>query len=85
MQRTTPERRNVARHWTLKRTHIALQGHAATIDCSTVLNLSDEGACLKVESAIGIPDSFDLVLDHAFVGNCRVTWRKVTRIGVAFA
>jgi hypothetical protein len=40
MQRTTPERRNVARHWTLKSAHIALKGHAATIDC-TVLNLSD--------------------------------------------
>ena len=50
-----------------------------------VLSLSDRGACLKVESPIGIPEAFDLVLDHAFVGNCRVTWRKATQIGVEFA
>ena len=84
MEKPTQERRNVARHRALKRAQIVFKGHEAVIDC-VVVNLSDRGACLKVESPIGIPDSFDLVLDHAFVGNCRVTWRKVTRIGVAFA
>ncbi len=84
MQRTSPERRNVARHWTLKKAHIALKGHAATIDC-TVLNLSDGGALLGVESPIGIPDSFDLVLDHAPVRNCLVMWRQAAQIGVEFA
>jgi hypothetical protein len=84
MEKPTRERRNVARRRALKRAQIVFKGHEAVIDC-VVVNLSDRGACLKVESAIGIPDSFDLVLDHAFVGNCRVTWRKVTRIGVAFA
>jgi hypothetical protein len=72
----------------LKRAHITFKGHAAAIDC-TVRNLSDRGACLKVESPIGIPDSFDLVLDHASahtsVRNSRVTWRKATQIGVEFA
>jgi hypothetical protein len=47
--------------------------------------MSNRGACLNVESSIGIPDSFDLVLDHASVCNCRVTWRKATQIGVEFA
>jgi hypothetical protein len=37
-----------------------------------------------VESPIGIPNSFDLVLDHVFVRNCLVTWRKATQIGVEF-
>jgi hypothetical protein len=54
------------------------------IDC-TVSNLSDRGARLKVESPIGIPDTFDLVLDNAPVRCCRVTWRKATQIGVEFA
>jgi hypothetical protein len=54
------------------------------IDC-VVRNLSDGGACINVDSSIGIPDSFDLLLDHASVGNCRVTWRKATQIGVKFA
>ena len=56
----------------------------ATIDC-TIRNLSDRGACLNVESYVGIPDIFDLVLDNAPVRGCRVTWRKATQIGVEFA
>jgi len=62
---------------------ITFKGRSATIDC-TVLNLSDLGACLKVESPIGIPDTFDLVLYNAPVRSCRVTWRSATQIGVAF-
>jgi len=63
----------------------ASPSRAAGRDRFTVLNLSDLGACLKVESPIGIPDSFDFVLDHAPVRSCRVTWRKATQIGVTFA
>jgi hypothetical protein len=59
---------------------IAFKDHGATIDC-TVRNLSNRGACLNVECSIGIPDSFDLVLDHASVRDCRVTWRKARQIG----
>jgi hypothetical protein len=45
------ERRNEARRprRALKRARIVFKGRCATIDC-TVLNLSDLGACLKVES-----------------------------------
>ena len=83
MEKPTQERRNVARHRALKRAQIVFKGHAATIDC-TVRNLSDRGACLNVESYIGIPDTFDLVLYNAPVRSCRVTWRSATQIGVAF-
>jgi hypothetical protein len=68
----------------LKKARITYMGRRATIDC-TVLNLSDRGACLEVASPFGIPDSFDLVLDHAPVHSCHVTWRKATQIGVEFA
>jgi hypothetical protein len=68
----------------LKGAQIVFKGREAVIDC-VVRNLSDGGACLNVDSSIGIPDAFDLMLDHAFVGNCRVTWRKATQIGVKFA
>jgi hypothetical protein len=37
-----------------------------------------------VASPIGVPDTFDLVLDDASVRHCCVTWRKATQIGVAF-
>jgi hypothetical protein len=82
MEKPTQERRNVARHRALKRAQIVFKGHEAVIDC-TVRHLSDGGACLNVECSIGIPDSFDLMLDHASV-RCRVAWRKVTQIGVKF-
>jgi PilZ domain len=77
------ERRNNGRHRVLKGARIALNGRSAAIDC-TVRNLSDRGACLNVDSPVGIPDSFDLVLAHASVRNCRVAWRKATQIGVEF-
>jgi hypothetical protein len=49
-----------------------------------VRNLSAGGACLIVETPIGIPDSFDLLLDQASVRHCRVVWRKATQIGVNY-
>ena len=84
MEKPTQERRNEARRRVLKRAHIAFNGHMAVIDC-VVRNLSDRGACLNVESPVGIPDTFDLVIDRASVRNCRVTWRTATQIGVEFA
>ena len=77
-------RNETRRRRALKRARITFKGRWATIDC-TVRNLSNRGACLNVESSIGIPNSFDLVLDHAPVRSCRVTWRKATQIGVEFA
>jgi hypothetical protein len=86
MDNPKQERRNEARRprRACNRARIAFKDRWATIDC-TVRNLSDRGACLNVESYIGIPDTFDLVLDNAPVRSCRVTWRKATQIGVAFA
>ena len=50
-----------------------------------VRNLSQTGAMLEVESVIGIPDEFTLLIEHDhFRRNCRVVWRRPTRIGVEF-
>jgi diguanylate cyclase (GGDEF)-like protein len=83
LEKPAQERQNEVRHRVLKKAQIVFKGHGAVIDC-VVCNLSDWGACLNVESPIGIPDSFDLVVDNATVGNCRVTWRKARQIGVEF-
>ena len=83
MDEPTQERRNVTRQRVLKGAQITFMGRGAAIDCA-VRNLSGGGACLKVASPIGVPDTFDLVLDDASVRHCRVTWRKATQIGVAF-
>jgi hypothetical protein len=58
MDKPKQERRNEARRRrALKRARIIFNDRWATIDC-TVSNLSDRGACLNVESPIGIPDTF---------------------------
>jgi hypothetical protein len=47
--------------------------------------VSGYGANLEVESQIGIPNSFDLVIDTEHGGHhCHVVWRKARRIGIAF-
>lgn len=50
-----------------------------------VRNLSGTGACLEVESPLGIPESFDLMItsDHV-LHHCKLVWRSAHRIGVAF-
>jgi PilZ domain len=83
MEKPTQERQNHLRQRVLKRAQIVFKGHDAVIDC-VVLNLSDGGACLKVESPVGIPNTFHLMLDRASLRNCRVVWRKATRIGIQF-
>ena len=59
-------------------------GVAAAIDC-IIRNMSEYGAALEVESPVGIPDQFTLLIKPESVKrNCRVIWRSAKRIGVAF-
>jgi hypothetical protein len=54
------------------------------LDC-LVRNMSVSGANLEVESQIGIPSSFELVINAEHSNHhCHVVWRKARRIGVAF-
>jgi hypothetical protein len=79
-----PEHRKEPRHRTLKAARIAFSDHRSVIDC-LVRNLSDHGACLNIETTLGIPDSFDLILaDDRSVRACRVMWRNDKQIGVEF-
>jgi hypothetical protein len=76
------EKRIAPRHRVLKAGTIEFGGGA--IDC-TVRNMSSTGALLEVNSPIGIPGKFTLVLpaDGHHVA-CRVAWQKQKRIGVVF-
>ena len=58
---------------------------AGAIDC-VVRNLSERGAALEVESPIGIPQTFDLVIvaDRSRKRS-QVVWRKEKRLGVRFS
>jgi hypothetical protein len=56
----------------------------AGIDC-TVRNVSETGALLEIESPVGIPNNFTLVISKDGVKRpCRVAWRSARRIGVRF-
>jgi hypothetical protein len=50
-----------------------------------VRNLSQTGAMLELETVIGIPDDFTLLIasDHS-MRQCRVVWRQPKRLGVEF-
>lgn len=77
------EDRTALRKRVLKAGEIEFGGGA--IDC-TVRNLSDTGAALSVESPVGIPAEFNLVIVSDNVNRrCRVVWRKDNRIGITFA
>jgi hypothetical protein len=82
-ERVMQERRSNPRRRVLKAGRIAF-GRAGGFDCM-IRNLSDKGACLEVESPVGIPDSFTLVVPHdAIMRHVHVQWRQAKRIGVVF-
>lgn len=58
---------------------------AGAVDC-VVRNLSETGAALEVESPIGIPQTFDLIIiaDRSRKRS-QVVWRKERRLGVRFS
>jgi hypothetical protein len=79
---TLMNNRSNERHQVRKAGTISFQGSG--IDC-TIHNISIGGANLEVESHIGIPNSFDLMIDaENGTQRCHVVWRRERRIGVAF-
>jgi hypothetical protein len=78
------ERRQVQRTRVLKDAKILLKNSSALLDC-TILNLTNMGSCLSLESSTSIPNSFDLTLDRAISSRaCRVIWRNDDKLGVSF-
>lgn len=59
-------------------------GLGASIDC-ILRNVSETGALLEIESPVGIPDEFLLVIKKDNIArNCSVVWRSARQIGVRF-
>lgn len=78
----TTDHRGGPRQRTLKDGMIFFGGGG--ISCN-VRNLSPTGACLDVESIIGIPLSFYLMIGGEKTARaCRIMWSQPRRIGVAF-
>lgn len=78
------ERRKRQRWRALRRGKILVNAKRAAIDC-IVRDLSEDGACLQVPSAAGIPPAFHLQIeDETKTRACRRIWASRDRIGVAF-
>ena len=79
----TEEKRAVPRQRVLKGGRIVINDGFSTFQC-TVRNLSPAGAKLKVASVVGIPDTFDLIMDDGRRFACTAIWKTEFEIGVQF-
>jgi hypothetical protein len=80
------EMRRPLRQRALKTGKIIVNSGGSVFDC-LIRNVSDTGALLEIESSLGIPDSFGLVIGEApqeRARQVRVVRRQATRLGVAF-
>lgn len=78
------ERRAIQRGRTLLGGQIIFNAGRSAIDCK-VRNLSNDGACLEVESPAGIPVQFQLlVADDKEPRACKLAWQSDHRMGVSF-
>lgn len=78
------DERNAQRHRTLKGGKIVFNDGRSTFDC-VVRNLSETGAKLTVNSALGVPQRFVLAMGDGRRFDCEVAWHTETEIGVRFA
>jgi PilZ domain len=74
----------------LKRTRVRRNAkiivpRSSPVICCTVENITNAGACLKLATTFGMPDTFDLTFEHGRTRRwCRVIWRTADQLGVAF-
>ena len=79
------DKRKHDRTLTLKTAKIHFAAEGRERDCA-IVDISDGGACILVESGARLPDSFDLTPDRDGVTrSCKVAWRSANKVGLAFA
>jgi PilZ domain len=79
------ERRALKRTRISRNAKIIVPRRSPVIFC-TVENITSGGACLKLGSTFGVPETFDLTFEHGRTRRwCRVIWRTNNKLGVAFA
>lgn len=77
------ERRTRTRRRILKSAQVRLE-QGKVVDCF-IRNISIEAACLEFNGPVGVPKTFELVLDsEGSVRHCRVAWQTRRHVGVAF-
>jgi hypothetical protein len=78
------EKRREARTRTLKKARIVFNEGRSVIDC-IVRNLSPNGALLVLPSVVGVPETFDLLIESDGSSHRACTrWKGNGKIGVEF-
>ena len=77
------DNRNHTRSHVLRRGKIVFRRGYGVIDC-VVLDLSPDGARLRVGSWLGLPERFELRIDGGPAREARVRYRNLEEIGVQF-
>lgn len=80
----TDDQRASPRQRTLKGGRIVINDGHSTFQC-TVRNLSETGARLKIASIVGIPGTFQLIMDDGRKFACTTMWKTESEIGVQFS
>jgi hypothetical protein len=81
---TGSNRRTERRQRVFKQGRIVFNNGYGVFDC-IVRNISQGGAMLEMETLLGVPRSFQIILDHGEKPrSCRVVWRTEKRMGIAF-
>ena len=80
--RVMEERRHENRRRTLRPGQIVFNEQQSVLDC-LVRNLSESGACLQIDTTIGIPAEFELRVDGK-TRSCHLVWITDTRAGIEF-
>ena len=78
-----PEWRLAPRRNTSIQASIVFDGGRATRNC-VIRNVSESGAKLELATVAGVPDTFDLLIPGHPPQPCRVTWRALKEMGVAY-
>ena len=76
------DRRSVGRTRLSK--NVKILASRTTISC-TIVDLTNGGACIRIEDSRDVPDRFELSFGNRHARRaCRVTWRTNNHLGVAF-
>ena len=79
-----PESRHSQRARMLRAGKIVFNNKSSVIDCM-VRNLSPAGACLLVPNVIGVPTTFELLIEGEGASRpCTTIWNNQNRIGIEF-
>lgn len=78
-----PENRGAPRSRVLKGGKIVFNEGRSVISC-TVRNVSASGALLKVDTVVGVPDEFLIIIGDQAPRAARTSRRTATELGITF-